>query len=361
MLVEKKLLKLSQPFKTEYGEVIKNPEVIYEEYGNISGPVIFLGHGGLSSQHAAGKYTENDLKPGWWNPLIGQGKVLDTNKYRIICANVLGSMYGSTGPLSINPDTGKIYGPDFPKITLIDQVKFYKAFLDELRVKELFMMAGVSMGSLHTLQMAVLYPNFVRSIVAVATAGYMPPGGLAFHNIMINILKLDPKYNNGWYKPGNPEIGLNIITQLSKIYYTNYKLFIDICKSIDEQKDVQRLKNERIKKFLLEGVKETIKTRDPNSYITILEAINSYDLSIGFNNFREAVQRIKCPALIMNIDTDCEFPPEYAYEIGKILNQKKTGQAKVEILKSKMGHLGCVYEFEQLEKYIGNFIKNLKL
>ncbi|EOD01569.1 Homoserine O-acetyltransferase [Caldisalinibacter kiritimatiensis] len=360
MLVEKKHLKLSKLFKTELGEVIKNPEVVYEEYGNKTGPVIFLGHGGLSSQHAAGKYSENDSNPGWWDPLIGEGKLLDTNKYRIICANSLGSMYGSTGPLTINPDTGKMYGPDFPKITLIDQVKFYKYFLDELEVKELFMMAGVSMGSLHTLQMAVLYPDFVKSLVAVATAGYMPPGGLAFHNIMINILKLDPDFNRGWYECGVPQIGLSIITQLSKIYYTNYKMFVELCESITEGKDIQQLKNKKIKEFLQAGVKEAIETRDPNSYITMLEAINSYDLSRGFSSFKEAVKRIKCPALIMNIDSDCEFPPEYAYEIGEILNNKKTGQARVEILKSKMGHLGCIYEFGQLEKYIGDFIKALE-
>ena len=166
-MVKSQVLKLPEPFITEKGGVIKEPVVAYEEYGKKEGPTVFITHGGLSSQHAAGRYSALDPLPGFWNDLIGPEKAIDTNRFRVLSANSLGSMYGSSSPLTLNPDTGKPYGPDFPEITLIDMVRYHKAFLDQMGVSRLFMMAGPSMGSLQTLQMAALYPDYVDSVVAI--------------------------------------------------------------------------------------------------------------------------------------------------------------------------------------------------
>ena len=210
MIVKSQVLKLPEPFITEKGGVIKEAVVAYEEYGNKEGPTVFITHGGLSSHHAAGRYTAKDPLPGFWNDLIGPGKAIDTDRFRALSANSLGSMYGSSSPLTLNPVSGRHYGPEFPEITLIDMVRYHKAFLDQMGVSGLFMMAGPSMGSLQALQMAALYPDYVDSVVAVATAGRMTPSGMCIHHFMINALQMDPAFNNGRYEIGAPKLALRL-------------------------------------------------------------------------------------------------------------------------------------------------------
>ena len=165
MIVRSQVLKLPAPFITEKGATINGPVAAYEEYGNPSGPTIFITHGGLSSHHAAGRHSPEDEIPGFWDDIIGPAKAMDTNRYRVISANALGSMYGSSSPLTINPDTGKHYGPEFPEITLIDMVRFYKAFLNQMGVSELFMMAGPSMGWLPTPPESTTHSRWRRFIL----------------------------------------------------------------------------------------------------------------------------------------------------------------------------------------------------
>jgi homoserine O-acetyltransferase len=224
MLTQKQKIILSKPFTTENGFVIKQPEVAFEEYGLKKGPVVLITHGGLQDYHAAGKYSENDPIPGPWDDIINEGKAIDTRQYRLICANFLGSMFGSSSPISTNPDTGKPYSSSFPEITMIDMVNFYKAFLDEMGIGKLAIMAGPSTGALQTLQMAALYPDFVEKGIAVAGSGRMTPGGIAFHHFVINLLKSDPEFNNGNYEIGKCKQGLKLVHQIARIYFGNLNI-----------------------------------------------------------------------------------------------------------------------------------------
>ncbi|WP_408956570.1 alpha/beta fold hydrolase [Natroniella sp. ANB-PHB2] len=361
MLVEKQKLKLSRPFKTEQGEIIKEPIIAYEEYGKKEGPVIFIAHGGLSNQHAAGKYSKKDKEPGWWDEIIGEGKAIDLNKYRVICANSLGGMNGTSSPLSINPDTGRRYGSDFPEITLIDTVRFHKAFLDELNIDKLQMMAGPSMGSLQSLQMAALYPDFVNSVVAVATAGRMTPSGMAMHHFMINAAKSDPEFNKGNYENENPKLALKLIHQVARLYYTNRRIIEEFSsKNVVEGFDAQKKRSENVYKYLTRGLEKEIKGRDLNCYIRLLEAVNTYDLGRDVGDYKEGILRIKAPLLLINITTDQEFPPVWADEVADILNAKRPGQAEVREIDSSWGHLGCVKEAEVINKHISEFIVDIE-
>ena len=367
MIVEKKFKELSKPFITEGGYVLKEPIVSYEEYGLEEGPVIFIAHGGLSDQHAAGKYSGEESLPGWWDGLIGEGKAIDTNKYRVISASSLGSACaclgiegGTTSPLTLNPDTNKNYGPDFPEITLIDMVKFHKAFLEEIGVEKLFMMAGPSMGSLQSLQMAALYPDFVGAVTAVATSGRMTPGGMAMHNFITETAKSDPEFNDGWYEIGKPKWALRIIQQISKIYYTSHEGIKEVCwDTVPEGQDSQKLRNANCKNYVTGNIDAQIYGRDLNCYIRAIDAINTYDLGRDAESYEKGVKRIKCPVLLMNIDTDSEFPPEYAFEIADILNSKNPNKARVKVIKSNWGHLGCLREVATLDKEIREFIKEI--
>jgi len=361
MLVKKKQLRLSKPFVTEDGSILKEPSVTYEEYGRVDGPVIMVCHGGLNDMHAAGRYNSQDSVAGWWDDCIGPGKSLDTNRFRVISANALGSMYGTTGPTSIDPDTGRSYGPTFPEITLQDMVRFYKVFLEELGISKLHLMGGGSMGSLLTLQMAALYPDFVDLALAVATAGRMTPYGICIHHFILEALQMDPDFNGGYYKPGVPVLALKAVHAAVRILFAHERGIRETyVNPVPDGPAAQKQKSENLRRYVTDLLDQHVAGRDPNSYITLLKAINTYDLGRDAASYEEGVQRIKCPVLIINFTTDSEFPPHYAYELGDILNTKQPGQAKVEILDTDWGHLGCVLEGKKMNSQIAKFIAEQK-
>jgi len=357
MLVKKTIVQLNQPFATENGFVSPRPEVAYEQYGNPDGPVILLCHGGLSSCHAAGKYAETDPQPGWWDGLIGPGKPFDTGRYRIISMNALGSMHGSTGTTSIDPSTGCRFGPTFPRITLRDQVRFVKAFIDRMEISQVHIMAGPSMGSLHTLQMAAMYPDTINAAVSAATAGRMPASGMAMHHFIINALRSDPAFHGGWYDPQQPLLAMKLIWQVIRLYYTSDKIYKKACfDASPPEPGAQAKRAAAAGAFLTAGMDIGITMYDPNAFITVVDAINTHDLGEGFATYEEGVRRLRCPLLLLNVDTDHEFPPDCAHEIAEIINAARPGQVTEHVLQSSWGHLGCVRESEQLKLHIGEWM-----
>lgn len=358
MIVEKKFINLSKPFTTESGYTFDKPEVVYEEYGNPDGPVILLAHGGLSPAHAAGKYSEDDPKAGWWDGLVGSGKVYDTDKYRVLCSCSLGIGFGSTAPNTINPKTGCRFGPLFPDISLVDTVRYQKAFLEELGIEKLHIMSGLSTGSLQTLQMASLYPDFVGAAIPVATSGRMTADGMMMHHFMINALKMDPGFQGGWYNEGTELYSTRLVSQAMKIYYFHEKLTNQIAwDSVPEGPDSQQQRSDKVLSYLTGTSDVDWMKRDPNCMIKFIAAVNSHDLGRLAGSYEKGVQQIQCPVLLMNVDTDREFAPHWAYEVADLLNAAKPGQAEVKILESIWGHYGCAMEQEQMATHIAAFMK----
>ncbi|MFZ2960888.1 MAG: alpha/beta fold hydrolase [Candidatus Ozemobacteraceae bacterium] len=358
MLVTPRTLRLSQPFMTEGRIALHQPEVAFEEYGNPDGPVIFVAHGGISNPHAAGRYSPSDAQAGWWDGLIGQGKALDTNRFRVIAANALGSMFGSTGPLSVDPATGKSFGPQFPAITLKDMTLFFKAFLDELNVKTLYAIAGLSMGSMITLQMAAEFPGFVQRVIGVASAAQTPPAALAAHSFMMNMIRRDQDFRDGNYGSRPPMKALQSMNEYSRLFYTHEKGVRRVTwDTVVPTPNAQNAREKAIQKYLQDGVEERIRQWDANSIITLLSAINTFDLGGGMPTLSEGISRIVCPVLIMNFDTDQEFSPSWGAELVTHLNASSPGRARFEELESDWGHLGCLTETGQMSHHIGKFLQ----
>lgn len=353
MLVEKKYLKLKEDFTTESGFVLKKPVAAYEEYGKADGPAVVMCHGGLSSPHAAGVY-EGESAPGWWDALIGPGRVIDTDVFRVLCVNSLGGMFGSTSAASVNPDTGKKYAVGFPSFTLVDQAKFLYEALRELGVKKAAWTIGVSMGSMNAAQLAVLYPDFVGAVTPIATAAYMPSGGMAYHNAIANAIRLHPDYNCGDYddRPGMLT-AIQIIAEFNRIYYTHATLYENMTKDIAPED--QAAKDKVIDTFLLAGTVEYAKSEDPNSVMKTVKAVNTFNLARGFANLDEALARMNMPTLVINVDTDQMFPPKYGREFADGINKKHPGTAEQHTITSMYGHLGCVTEFAQMGKLLTAF------
>lgn len=353
MIVEKKFITLSKPFTTESGYTFEEPVVAYEEYGNPEGPVVLLAHGGLSPAHAAGKYSEDDAKPGWWDSMIGPGKAYDTDKFRILCSCSLGIGFGSTAPNTINPKTGCRYGPLFPEITLVDTVNYQKAFCEEMGVKKLHIMSGLSTGSLQTLQMASLYPEFVGAAIPVATAGRMTADGLMMHHFMINAMKMDPGYQGGWYNPDQELYSTRLVSQAMKIYYFHEKTVTKLAwDTVEEGPDSQQQRVDAVLSHMTATSDVDWQKRDPNCIVKFIAAVNSHDLGRLAGSYEAGIQKIECPVLLMNVDTDREFPPHFAHEVADILNAAKPGAAEVKILESIWGHYGCGFEQEQMSSHI---------
>src|SRR2546426_9559295 len=188
-------------FKLESGRVLPELTLAYESYGRLAADgrnAILVTHGFTSNHHAAGKYAATDPTPGWWDGLIGAGKAIDTNRYFVVSSNMLGSSYGSTAPRSVNPSTGKRYGPDFPDITLRDIVGAQKLMLDGLGVRHLVAVAGPSYGGYQAFQWAVTYPAFMSGIVPVVSAP-KGSGGDAAGKALRDRFATDPSWNSGWH------------------------------------------------------------------------------------------------------------------------------------------------------------------
>lgn len=360
MLVEKKLLHLPEPFRTESGVWLNRPQIVYDECGNPDGPVILITHGGLADQHAAGRYCAEDGNPGWWDGLIGPGKALDTDKFRVLCMNALGSMFGTTSPVTLNPDTGCRYGPHFPKITLVDMVHYHKAFLDQLGVEELCLVAGPGMGAMVGLQLAALYPAVVGAVAAVAGCGRTPPAAVATNQFIINALTMDPQFQAGWYDLDRPLPAMKTVHQFLRIKSVHEDLLkTAIWDAVHEGPEAQAERSRAISRYLTATLDSDIRDRDPNCYIILLNAINSFDLGRDVGDYEAGVLRIQCPVLMLSIDTDSEYQLQWAEEVVDILNTRTPGQASMGLIDSPWGHMGSIKEAEQLSEFIGGFVAQL--
>ncbi len=209
-IVETKNFHIDVPIKLDSGEVLEEVNVAYETYGELNkekSNAILICHALTGDAHAAG-WHEGDRKPGWWEIVIGPGKALDSEKYFIICSNVLGGCKGTTGPSSINPKTGKEYGLDFPVITIGDMVRVQKKLVDSFGISQLAAVIGGSMGGMQVLEWMVTYPEMMKKAIPIATTASSSPQQIAFNDVGRQAIFSDPNWNMGNYdetgkKPGN--------------------------------------------------------------------------------------------------------------------------------------------------------------
>ncbi|MGD0565870.1 MAG: homoserine O-acetyltransferase, partial [Candidatus Goldiibacteriota bacterium] len=200
----------------------------YETYGTLNkekSNAILVCHALSGSAHAAGYYTEDDIKDvkkntGWWDLMIGPGKPMDTNKYFIICSNIIGSCYGSTGPSSTNPATGKEYGMSFPEVTIPDMVKAQKVLMDSLGIEKLVSVIGGSMGGMQALEWALQFPDVPKSIIVIAASAALSAQEIALDAVGRNAIKIDPDWDNGnYYGRGKKLQGLAVARMVGHISY----------------------------------------------------------------------------------------------------------------------------------------------
>ncbi len=222
-LTDTKILKLPEPFETESGITLPEVTAAYETYGELNAAKdngVLIIHALTGDAHAAGYHSEADPRPGWWDPMIGPGKPLDTEKYFIVCTNNLGGCSGTTGPSSVDPETGRTYGTSFPIVTVEDTVRLQKLVLDTLGVKRLRTVIGGSMAGMQTLEWGLRYGDFCDSVIPVAGAARLSPMGIAWDKIGRSAIMADAAWCAGDYEENSgPRQGLSVARMIAHITY----------------------------------------------------------------------------------------------------------------------------------------------
>jgi homoserine acetyltransferase len=225
-IVEKKTFTFAEPpdeMRLESGARLGPVTLAYETYGELNAQrdnAVLVMHALTGDSHAAGYYADSDDKPGWWDIMVGPGKGLDTDRYFVICSNIIGSCMGSTGPCTVNPKTVKAYGLDYPVVTIGDMVSAQKALIDHLGIEKLLCVVGGSIGGMQVLEWCVRYPERVVAAIPLATTMKHSALAIAFNEVARQAIMADPKWNNGNYDvDAKPETGLAVARMIGHITY----------------------------------------------------------------------------------------------------------------------------------------------
>jgi homoserine O-acetyltransferase/O-succinyltransferase len=333
----------TRDFRLESGQTLPELTLAYEAYGRLAADArnaILVTHGFTSSQHAAGKHSSTDQTAGWWDGLIGPGKAIDTNRYFVVASNMLGSSYGSTAPASLNPRTGKPYGPDFPDITLRDIVTAQKAMLDALGVKHLVAVAGPSFGGYQAFQWAITYPEAMHGIVAVVTA---PKGGGGPEAVetLRKRFATNPAWHGGWHydRGGIVETMTAIRVETLQRYGTNEVLARTIADPAARDAELRRQAAAWAKEF------------DPNSLVALRKA------SVGFDAQRDFA-KIRARVLYVLSRTDKLFPPSIAPGVMDAL-AKAGVQASYFEIDTELGHVASGHEWAKWGPTLQRFVEDV--
>ncbi len=344
----------------ESGQELKSITIAYETYGRLNADrsnAVLIEHGFSGDSHAAGSYKDDD-SPGWWDGMIGPGKAFDTDKYFVICSNVIGGCKGSTGPSSVNPSTGKPYGIDFPFVTIADMVKAQKLLVESLGIEKLLCVSGGSMGGMQSLQWAASYPEKVKCIIPIATTLKHSPQQIAFNEVGRQAVMTDANWNEGHYYGGEkPERGLAVARMIGHITYMSERSM--------EKKFSRKLKTNNYTfsfkaDFEVEGYlryrgDNFVKRFDANSYLYITKAMDYFDLSEGklFENWKKEHPSF----LVMSFRSDWLYPPAQSQEIVRQLKSRAVDISYLEI-NSSYGHDSFLLEFEEQTHMIKHFLGN---
>ena len=351
--------------RLESGKSLSNVRIEYEMYGKMNADksnVILICHALTGDAHAAG-FNKGDKKPGWWNIVIGPNKAFDTEKYCVICSNILGGCKGSTGPSSINPETGKAYGLSFPVITIADMVNAQKKLIEHLGVKQLLAVAGGSMGGMQVLQWTVSYPEMVKKAIAIATTASSTPQQIAFGAIGRKAITDDPKWNGGdYYGKEIPVQGLALARMIGHITYLSDASMQKKFGRLEQDEagmdhSLDRSPNYQVESYLNHQGDTFTKRFDANSYLYVTKAVDFFDL-LKNGSLIEGFTGVTAKYLVISITSDWLYPPYQSQEIVSALIANGV-DAQYEEIRSQYGHDAFLLEEGQLSYLLKGFLSQI--
>lgn len=347
------------------GEKLGPIMLAYETYGVLNesaSNAILITHALSGDAHVAGKHSEDDRKPGWWDTMVGPGKAFDTTKYFIICSNVLGGCMGSTGPSSINPATGQPYGLDFPIITVGDMVRAQRHLVRHLGIAKLLAVAGGSMGGMQALTWATEYPELLESALIIASTHLSGAQQIAFDAVGRQAIKSDPDFHDGQYYGGHgPDAGLSIARMLAHITYLSDELM--------HKKFGRRLREGsrfgfdfdsefEVETYLDYQGEQFVNRFDANSYLYVTKAMDYFDISAGSPSLDAAMTKVRCRTLVLSYSSDWLYPPYQSAQIAYALARAQREVSYCNIV-SNYGHDAFLLEVEVMHKIISGFLTHV--
>ena len=353
-------------FQLESGTKFGPITVGYETFGTLNDDktnAVLIIHALTGDSHVTSACDGDTLTPGWWDCAVGSGKAVDTDKFFVICANVLGGCMGSTGPSSIDPKTGEPYGLRFPAITVRDMVECQKRLIDHLGIAKLHTLIGGSLGGMLVLEWNRLYPDSMCNSIVIASSYRTSSQILAFYEVGRNAILADPTFNNGdYYVSGQPARGLAIARMIAHLtYLSKDSIESKFGRDIKEQILPSDLMYNnfgvmfQIESYLRYQGRKFVERFDANSYLYITKAMDMYDITGGTNNIGEVVSGFKSRFMIISFTSDWHFSPKESMQVVNALMRRKKQVTYLNIA-SQYGHDSFLLENESQQEAIRNFI-----
>ncbi|HEX2526087.1 MAG TPA: homoserine O-acetyltransferase [Geminicoccus sp.] len=338
-------------------------QVAYESYGTLAPArdnVVLVLHGLTADQHAAGPPWMEGGKAGWWDVVIGPGKPLDTDRFFVICPNVLGGSGGTTGPASTDA-TGQPYGSRFPVVTIADMVELQRVFLDELGIERVHAAVGGCMGGFQVMEWLARHPQRIGRAVLISATPSTTTHNLALWSVLRTVLQSDPAFRNGDYYDGPaPDTGVGLLAMVGALFWMSRETLQRRfgLRTADGTPPRYTIEPDFAIEHFLHGIRQSAAGRlDANSFIHLTRAIDYFDLSRDHGSIEQAFARATAPALLVSYRSDWRYPPE-DIELLHIAMSRAGLPSRHVVLDSPVGHGAFLYDFASLAPILAEFVNS---
>jgi homoserine O-acetyltransferase len=354
-IVTPQRLHFDEPLMLRSGKSIASYDLMVETYGTLNAArsnAILICHALSGDHHAAGYHSETDAKPGWWDNCIGPGKPIDTNKFYVVCLNNLGGCAGSTGPTSMNPETGTWYGPDFPVVTVRDWVNSQSRLMDRLGISQWAAIIGGSLGGMQVMRWSISYPERLRHAIMIAVAPKLSAQNIAFNEVARQSITADPHFHNGRYLEHGtyPKKGVMLARMVGHITYLSDSAMRDKFGKNAEELPSDAIKSNfgrdmrtgklsfgldvdfQVESYLHYQGERFSERFDANTYLLMTKALDYFDPTVDYDgDLSKAFENSQCRFLLMSFSSDWRFPPERTREIVDALLKARKPVSYLEI------------------------------
>lgn len=359
----------NEPLRLACGKTLPRYDLVYETYGELNASrsnAVLVCHALSGHHHAAGYHSEDERKPGWWDACIGPGKAIDTNRFFVVSLNNLGGCHGSTGPCSINPETGKSYGASFPVLSVLDWVNSQARLADMLGIDCWAAVVGGSLGGMQAIQWAISYPDRVRHCVAIATAPKLSAQNIAFNEVARQAIITDPDFHNGDYAAFGviPKRGLMLARMVGHITYLSDDAMGE---KFGRELRTDRLNYDftsvefQVESYLRYQGQEFSGRFDANTYLLMTKALDYFDpAEADGGDLAKTLSVVKAQFLVMSFTTDWRFSPARSREIVNALMAARKSVSYLDI-EAAQGHDAFLLPIPRYVQALGGYMNRIEV